>query len=144
MIRYALACSDCETGFEAWFSSSGAYDEQAGAGMIECPACSGTRIGKQIMAPSVHSAKGSTAQIRPKPAELLEAARTYIAETHDYVGSEFPDEARAMHYGEVDERPIWGEATAEDSKAMHEEGIGALPLPASLAPVPPKDKSKLN
>lgn len=142
MIRYALICADCEAGFEAWFRSSGAYDQQVANGRVNCPACDSARVTKQIMAPAVRSSKAPKGE--PDTAELLAAARDHIASTHDYVGTEFPDEARAMHYGDIDTRPIWGEASATESEALRDEGIAAVQLPKPLAPTPPKDKSKLN
>lgn len=74
----------------------------------------------------------------------MAAARKHIAETHDYTGGDFPDEARAMHYGEIEQRPIWGEATPEEAQTLLEEGVNAQPLPAAITPKPPKDKTKLN
>lgn len=148
MIRYALLCADCEAEFEAWFGSSAAYTQQATSGEVECPSCGGHRIAKQIMAPAVRSCKtnvpASGPGQMPTPAEFFEAARKYIADTHDYVGNQFPDEARAMHYGEIDDRPIWGDVSPDDAKALEEEGISAFPLPGPLAPPKPKDKAKLN
>lgn len=97
------------------------------------------------MAPAVRSGKAD--QALPSTGsgqEMLEAARKYIADTHDYVGPQFSDEARAMHYGEIEDRPIWGDVSPGDAKALQEEGIKALPLPGPLAPPKPKDKSKLN
>ncbi len=144
MIRYALICTDCETEFEAWFAGSSAYDTQKENGQIECAACAGHNVTKQIMAPAVRSSKNMSAKTPASPSDLIKAARDHIAATHDYTGSDFPDEARAMHYGEIEHRPIWGETTPEEAKSLHEEGVDALPLPAPLAPKPPKDKSKLN
>lgn len=144
MIRYALICADCEAEFEAWFASSDSYAAQAEADALECPECASKRVGKQIMAPAVRTSKPSSPVERPVPAKMLKAARDYIAQTHDYAGKDFPAEARAMHYGEVEERPIWGEATSKEAVALKEEGIGAMPLPAPLVPKCPKDKSKLN
>ena len=74
----------------------------------------------------------------------MAAAREHIADAYDYTGKDFPHEARAMHYGDIAERPIWGEATPEEAKTLAEEGVNALPLPAPMAPKPPKDKSELN
>jgi len=162
MIRYALICADCEAEFEAWFASSSAYDTQAKAGLIECVSCGGHKITKQIMAPAVRTSgqKSTPPKSRPPcpemhvpeqtvseqtgPAKLMEATRKHIAETFEYTGNQFPEEARAIYYGETEQRPIWGEATPQEAKVLHEEGIGVLPLPAKLAPKPPKDKSKLN
>lgn len=144
MIRYALICADCETEFEAWFASSSAYDALAAKNQLDCPSCPGHHISKQIMAPAVRSSKQSSTDKDKRDRNLLQAAKEHIAATHEYTGSDFPDEARAMHYGEVEERPIWGESTPEEAKALHEEGVAAMPLPAALTPVPPKDKKKLN
>jgi hypothetical protein len=141
MIRYALTCADCEGGFEAWYANSAAYDALAKAGQLECAYCRGHRVCKQIMAPAVAGTKKSApSPALPKKAELIAAAREHIEDTHDYVGERFPDEVRAMHYGETDERPVWGTATAEEARTLNEEGIGATPLPAALTPKPPKDE----
>lgn len=144
MIRYALICDDCACEFEAWFGSSDAYDTQIKAGQLECATCSSHQVRKQIMAPAVRSSKKIDGTDTTRAAKLMAAAREHIAETHDYTGSDFPHEARAMHYGEVEERPIWGEATPEEAKSLIEEGVKATALPAALAPKPPKNKSKLN
>jgi len=155
MIRYALICADCEAEFEAWFASSSAYDTQAKAGLIECIACQSHTVTKQIMAPAIRTSGQKTSQknapkntAEPSSQSLMEAAREHIAKTCEYTGDQFPEEARAMYYGETQERPIWGETTPQEAKALHEEGIAALPLPAKLAPQPPikppKDKTKLN
>lgn len=139
MIHYALICADCEAEFEAWFAGSEAFDALAEAGQLECSHCQSSRVAKQIMAPSVARTK-SQDRSGPKPADIIAAARNHIAETHDYVGDNFPNEARAMHYGEIDDRPVWGTATADEAKSMAQEGIGAVALPKALAPKPPKDE----
>lgn len=96
------------------------------------------------MAPAVRTSKQSKRDKRPITADLMKAAREHIADTHEYTGRDFPDEARAMHYGEVEERPIWGESTPEQASALRDEGVTALPLPPSLTPKPPKDTNELN
>jgi len=141
MIRYALVCADCEGEFETWYANSAAYDALAKAGQLDCVHCSGHRISKQIMAPAISGTrKAARAPASPNTADLIAAARDHIAKTHDYVGDSFPEEMRAMHYGETDERPVWGTATAEEAKTLKEEGIAAAPLPPALAPKPPKVK----
>jgi hypothetical protein len=45
------------------------------------------------------------------------------------VGQKFPEEARRMHYGEIEHRSIYGEASPDDAKSLHEEGIEFHPLP---------------
>ena len=69
--------------------------------------------------------------------------RTKLKELHrqltsnaDYVGPSFPEEARRMHYGEIEHRSIYGEASLEDAKSLHEEGIEFYPLPR-----PPDDRN---
>lgn len=63
----------------------------------------------------------------------LRAVQHVITHTDD-VGGRFAEEARRMHYGETDERPIRGQATSDEAKALHEEGIEvmALRMPAAL------------
>lgn len=97
------------------------------------------------MAPAVRTSK----QITKPPdtnatAKLFADARAHIAATHDYMGRDFPNEARSMHYGEIEDRPIWGETSPEEAKALHEEGISAVPLPAQLTPKLPREHKKLN
>lgn len=64
---------------------------------------------------------------------MLRAVQHIITHTDD-VGPRFAEEARRMHYGETDERPIRGQATSDEAKALHEEGIDvmAFPMPAAL------------
>ncbi|MBK8197518.1 MAG: DUF1178 family protein [Acidobacteria bacterium] len=142
MIRYALACQECDHGFEAWFASSEAYDRLAKRRQVACPECDGRRVDKQIMAPAVKTTKGRTPSPDPEKAfaEFAAKARAHVAENFDYVGDGFAEEARAMYYGEQDDRPIWGETTPEEREALKEEGVAALPLPAPFAPTPPKRK----
>ncbi len=142
MIRYALACGDCDHAFEAWFGSSDAFDRLAKRRQVACPECDGRDVAKQIMAPAVKTTKGKVAAPDPEKAFAAFAAkaREHVAENFDYVGDGFAEEARAMYYGETDDRPIWGETTAEEREALKEEGVQAMPLPAPFAPKPPKRK----
>ncbi len=147
MIRYALACEDCDAAFEAWFASSDAYDAQAKRKLVACPDCDGRKVAKQIMAPAVRPS-GKAASPATDDAAMARAfarkAREHVAENFDYVGDAFAEEARAMFYGERDERAIWGETTPEEREALKEEGVPALPLPAPFAPKVPKRKPLAN
>ncbi len=149
MIRYALACEGCEAEFEAWFASSEAYDRQAARKLVACPECDSRKVTKQIMAPAVRTSERAAGRIaRPEmdaealAKEFARRARAHVAENFDYVGESFADEARAMFYGETEDRPIWGETTPEEREALQEEGVPALPLPAPFAPKPPKRKAR--
>jgi hypothetical protein len=72
----------------------------------------------QMMSPQEH-------ELRQKLKEL----REHLTKNSDYVGKKFPEEARKMHYGEIDHRSIYGEASLKDAKELHEEGIEFHPLP---------------
>ncbi len=146
MIRYALICADCDHEFEAWFASSSAYDALAEQNQVTCADCGSARVSKQIMAPSVRTSERRGGEPDPEQfvKEFARKAREHVAENFDYVGDSFADEARAMYYGEQDERPIWGETTAEESDALQEEGVPALPLPPAFAPKKPRRKQQLN
>jgi len=54
--------------------------------------------------------------------------RHVVANTQD-VGDSFPEEARKMHYGEVEPRNIRGQATPRETEALIDEGIAVMPLP---------------
>lgn len=147
MVKYALRCDTCGIGFEGWFSSSSAYDEQREAGEISCPNCNAATISKQIMAPAVRDSKSGTKQpsIDPEKFEAMaKAVREHVSTTHEYVGDQFADTARAMYYGEAEQKPVWGETTLEEAKELVEEGVPALPLPGPMAPEKPVDQKKLN
>lgn len=147
MVKYALKCDHCGIGFEGWFSSSSAYDDQRDKGKISCPNCGAVTISKQIMAPAVRDSKKAPAISSPdveKLTEMAKAVREHVSSTHEYVGDRFADTARAMHYGETEQKAVWGETTLKEAKELVEEGVPALPLPGPMAPEKPIDQKKLN
>lgn len=75
---------------------------------------------------------------------MMKKVRDHIADTHEYVGSSFAETARAMHDGEAELKPVWGEATPAEAKSLVEDGVPALPLPDAMAPPKPIDQKKLN
>ena len=148
MIRYALVCAKGHT-FESWFPNSAAYDKQAKRGLVTCPSCGDAKVEKAIMTPQLSGgAKPDVAEtpaaempapvatpvvmMSPQEAEFrrkLKELRNHLTKNADYVGTKFPEEARKMHYGEIDHRSIYGEASPEDAKELYEEGIEFHPLP---------------
>jgi len=143
MIRYALVCEH-EHPFEAWFASSSDYDVQAERGLVECPLCASTKVGKQIMAPAVAGTKRNAGRSPQEQAVMMEAlgkARRHIEENFDYVGDAFAREARDIHDGLAPERAIYGEAKPADVKALVEDGVPVAPIPPGVAPQP---KRRLN
>lgn len=137
MIRFALTCGDGHE-FDAWFSSGASYDEQTEAGAILCPTCGSADVRKAPMAPAVMRGRRVEAPPRGESLEEAERTRTYaflrglrehVEKNAENVGKSFPEEARKIHYGETEERNIYGEASVDEAKALQEEGIPALPLP---------------
>jgi len=131
MIRYQLTCKK-EHSFEGWFRDSAAYDQQAKKNLVSCPVCGSTKVAKAPMAPAV-SKKSELAEAAQKAKQVKEFVlnlRKQVEENAEYVGDRFPNEARAIHYGDAEERQIYGEATIKDAHELIEEGIPVAPLPS--------------
>jgi hypothetical protein len=148
VILYNLVC-DKRHEFESWFPSSAAYEKQEKRKLIACPMCGSAKVERAIMAPNLARKDKSTsvpapveqaaeapstpvAMVSPEEKEFrakLKELRDHLTANSDNVGKKFPEEARKMHYGETEHRSIYGEASAEDAKALHEEGIEFHPLP---------------
>ncbi|MBT3916374.1 MAG: DUF1178 family protein [Rhodospirillaceae bacterium] len=146
MILYDLRCSQGHT-FEAWFKDSGTFDQQAKYGDVECPTCSDTSVEKAIMAPRLSSAtrkKGlehdlPVARSGPGKERASEVAREildavgkvqkHVEDNCENVGENFADEARAIHYGEAEERGIYGKATETEVEDLVEEDIPVSRIP---------------
>jgi hypothetical protein len=153
MIHYNLRCEKGHA-FESWFQSSGAYETQEKRKLVNCPVCGSAKVERAIMAPQIVSKKGrQSAEAAPAPAttstevtapaastpllmaqerELrakLKELREHIVKNADNVGERFPNEARKMHYGDIEHRPIYGEASPEEARALIDEGVEVTPLP---------------
>ena len=133
VITYSLRC---ETGheFEGWFKSSAAFDEQAARGKLLCPICNSKKIEKAIMAPAVAGTKDAslTTDELKKMRQVMTGMRKYVRENAENVGTRFPEEARKIHYGEVEAKQIYGEASLAEVKELVEEGVEVAPLPPDL------------
>jgi hypothetical protein len=147
MIRYALLCAKGHS-FESWFQNSAAYDKQAKRALVTCPVCGTAKVEKEIMSPRLAGSRQReevptpssettnettpVAMVSPQERELrkkLKELRQHLTQNADYVGPKFPEEARKMHYGEIDHRSIYGEASSEEARKLHEEGVEFHPLP---------------
>lgn len=161
MIVFDLKCTSNGHVFEGWFGSSTDYEDQKARGLLTCPVCGDASVDKAVMAPAVSAKSNQrssnpvavreepVAQVPssalavstpPSPADaakmqaLLTAmakVQAEILEKSTWVGRDFADKARAMHYGEEDAAPIHGEVAPDEARALIEEGVevASLPLP---------------
>jgi hypothetical protein len=134
VIHYELIC-DNDHRFDAWFKNAQAYDEQHARGVLVCPVCESHKVQKQMMAPAVSRADAEKVSLsigHPEHRQLREAMRALrqkVVSEADYVGDKFAEEARKIHFKEVDPRGIYGEATREEAAALLEDGVDFMPLP---------------
>ena len=134
MIRFSLVC-DHDHDFEAWFRCNDDFDAQARRGFVECPACGSRKVEKALMAPAVSTGRKKEKMAlamgeaqKQAMAQLRELSRK-MRENAENVGDRFAEEARKIHFGEVEARGIYGEATPEDARALVEDGVEFMPIP---------------
>lgn len=131
MIKYNLKCKNNHN-FDAWFSESSNFEEQNKKNLIFCPKCNSTKIEKSIMAPNIGSKKQSytnTLKTEKIYEKIIKNFRKHVEKNFEYVGDKFADEARAIHYGEKEEREIYGETSVEEAVDLIEEGVNVSPIP---------------
>jgi hypothetical protein len=142
MIVFDLKCGSRGHVFEGWFGSSADYEDQTARGLVSCPLCGSADVAKALMAPAV-PAKGNNRAEPNSAAELFAAAPAEVKAMlaaaaavqkkliagSEGVGARFADEARAIHLGEADARPIHGRATRDEAQALADEGVEFAPLP---------------
>lgn len=134
MIQYSLRCSNGHQ-YDAWFKSAAAFDEQQARGIVSCAVCGDADVGKAPMAPAVPRTDGEKVSLSSghpdgvKFREMLRAYRQKVTSEADYVGDKFAEEARKIHFEEVEQRGIYGEATRDEVAALLDEGIEFMPLP---------------
>ena len=131
MIRYTLNCNNGHQ-FDSWFSDSASFEKLREKGHLECAICSSKKIEKSLMAPVVTPKKKEKLLSKQSALEKeIKALKQKIKATATDVGENFSAEARAMHYGEKEEKPIVGKTTIDEAKELAEEGIPFTPLPWS-------------
>jgi len=133
VIVYNLKCKNGHE-FEGWFASMAAYDEQVAGGKLICPMCNSHKVEKAIMAPAVSGAKKMTLNTDEihKMRKVMSGIRKKVLEEGENVGRRFPEEARAIHNGNAEERQIYGEASMTEVKELIDEGVEVAPLPPDL------------
>ena len=131
MIRYTLNCNNGHQ-FDSWFSDSASFEKLREKGHLECAICSSKKVEKSLMAPVVTPKKKETLLSKQSALEKeIKALKQKVMATATDVGENFSAEARAMHYGEKEEKPIVGKTTIDEAKELAEEGIPFTPLPWS-------------
>lgn len=151
MIRYALVC-DRGHEFDSWFRDAGAYDAQERGGLLACPACGSEKVAKAVMAPRVArtdrgepAGRAAAAPVQATPPQPMQQAllspeqrefraklkelRDTMVKGSDDVGSRFAEEARKMHFGEIEHRTIHGQANPQEARSLIEDGVPFHPLP---------------
>ena len=148
MIVFDLSCAAGHR-FEGWFGSSADYAAQRERGLVACPQCGSGEVGKAPMAPAVprkgnrqvertQSVAGGS--LPPEAVAMLENLAEMQAEalkSSTWVGDAFAERSRAIHYGEREAEAIHGQASADQAKALLDEGITVMPL---LFPVAAPDE----
>ena len=175
MICYRLKCTDGH-GFEGWFASSSAFDDQRAAGALECPICGSSKVDRALMAPAIASGRRDARRPHTEPAEAppasseaavadggaagandgaaerppapvprsepnvdgddgrrlraaVRALHQVLRQSGTNVGRDFPEHARAIHYGEREPSQIYGQADPDEARELIEEGVSIMPLP---------------
>ena len=139
MIRYNLIC-EAEHEFDGWFANSEGFDRQVKQGLVSCPQCNSLKVSKALMTPGVparsnRNEPAGTALHAPMDTkaqamvEMVRKLKQHVKQNADYVGDKFAEEARRIHYGEEAPRGIYGEASVQDARELHDEGIDVLALP---------------
>lgn len=146
MIRYRLRCKGGHA-FDAWFSSSTAYDEEERRGRLNCPICQSPEVEKALMSPRIAASSVGQSEPQPQSAASGPAAagepgdrmralmsemrrlRDAVRDQSEYVGPRFAEEARRIYFEEAPERSIYGEATRQDVEKLGEEGIDVFQMP---------------
>ena len=131
MIVFNLICKICSVEFEGWFENTKEFNNQKRKKIINCPSCNSSSIIKSLVAPNLPAKNNSKRNIQLKKAvsNNIKKYKKIVEKNFEYVGDKFTEEAKKMKYGEKEEKPIYGEATIEQTRELAEEEINVVPLP---------------
>lgn len=141
MIRFSLHC-DHGHEFEGWFRDNADFDRQVERKLVSCPSCGSLQVQKSLMAPAVSTSRSkeqvaiAMGEAQKQVLDEMRELSRKVRENADYVGDQFAEEARKIHFGETEARGIYGEASREDVHSLIEDGVDVMPLP-----VFPEDKN---
>ena len=131
MIKYNLTC-ECGGTFDSWFYNSIEYDRLKKKKLLTCPQCNSTRIKKSIMSPNLPNRGKKTKKTEKFERELrdkLVQLRNYVEKNYKYVGDNFTQEARSIHYDKKTSKGIYGKATTTQTEELLDEGIEVATIP---------------
>ena len=135
MIKYKLACKDCELTFDSWFASSNEKDKKKKKNFLVCHNCNSQKVEKTMMAPQLIDNKKKTIE-NSKSAkykntkQIIKSYQKFIKENFKYVGENFAYEVRSIHYDENKKKKnIYGSASKQDLKELKDEGIETQKIP---------------
>jgi hypothetical protein len=134
VIRFSVACDHGHV-FEAWFRNNDDYETQQKRGLVECPECGSSAVSKALMAPAISTSRRQAkialamGEAQKQAMAELKALTQKMRENAENVGDKFAEEARKIHFGEVEARGIYGEATPEEAKSLAEDGVSFMPIP---------------
>ena len=135
MIKYKLACKDCETKFDSWFASSKEFEKLKKKRLLVCHICSSKTVDKTLMTPSLSSNKKYIKNdfqldkyVNVK--KTIKSYQKFIKKNFNFVGENFAYEARSIHYNHKKKsKGIYGNASKKDLIELKEEGIDAQMIP---------------
>ncbi len=141
MIAFDLCC-ERDHSFEAWFKDAATFERQAKRKLLSCAVCGSSKVKKALSAPAIAGTRSQNSAVAgkayathpdaPKMAALMEQLgelRQQIEANADNVGENFAEEARKIHYGEVEKRSIYGEASDKDAAELADEGVEFARIP---------------
>ena len=135
MIKYRLACKDCGTSFDSWFSSSKEYEKVKKLKHLNCHNCNSFKVEKTLMSPNVLNSKDKIVTISKnkkfsKIKSKIKEYQKFIKKNFNYVGDNFAYEARSIHYNkDKKSQGIYGNASSEEISDLRDEGIDTEVIP---------------
>jgi hypothetical protein len=135
MIKYKLACQNCETTFDSWFASSTEFEKLKKKSLLVCHICNSTTVDKTLMTPSLRNSKKDMKNDfqldkYENVKKTIKSYQKFIKDNFKFVGENFAYEARSIHYNpKKKSKGIYGNASKRDLMELKEEGIDAQIIP---------------
>ncbi len=135
MIKYSLVCKNCQNSFDSWFASSKEFEKLKKLKHLNCHKCNSLKVEKTLMSPSVVNSKEeilSTSKDKKylKVKNKIKEYQRFIKKNLDFVGDNFANEARSIHYNKNEKsKGIYGNATSDEISELKEEGIETEVIP---------------